>query len=117
MDQQKLDEFLKSETFELTELQYAETGEGPWRLYLYNDDGFHGRAKWFRLGRMKYPSEEITPEEAKRRSDANHAIGREVRITDGGDMLVYHSVNGEVVYGENFWNEIEQQMKREETPR
>lgn len=108
------DELKQPFEFELTELQYAEIGKGPWRLYLYNDDGFHGRAKWFRLGKMKYPAEEITPSEAKTRSDANHNIGREVRITDGGDMLVFHSVNGAVVYGENFWTAI-QQMEREET--
>ena len=97
---------LSDNVLTLSELQYTETGDGPWKLYLYNDDGFHGRAKWFRLGEMKYPNEEITPAEAKEKADANHAIGREVRITNGGDMLVYHSVDGAVAYGENFWKEI-----------
>jgi hypothetical protein len=96
----------REQVFELTTLQHAETGDGPWRLYLYNNDGFHGRPRWFRNGPMKYPNEEITPQEAKEKADANHAIGREVRITDGGDMLVFHSVDGEIVYGENFWKEI-----------
>jgi hypothetical protein len=97
---------LPGEVFTLTDLQYAEPGEGPWRLYLYGRDGFHSGSKWFRVGKMKYPDEEISLEAAQILTGTNEAAGLEVRITDGGDMLVYHSVNGRTVYGEKFWESI-----------
>ena len=61
---------------------------------------------WFRKGKMKNPDEEISLAEAKRRSDSYIAKRLEVRICDGGDMLVFHSVNGAVVYGEGFWKAV-----------
>jgi hypothetical protein len=95
-----------AEVHTITELQYAEIGEGPWKIYCYQHDGYHSGGMWFRKGPMKYPDEEITLSEAKRRSDAYIAKGLEVKVCDGGDMLVFHSVNGAVVYGEGFWEAV-----------
>jgi hypothetical protein len=91
------------EVHTLTENSYAEIGEGPWRLYLYGADGFHGGGRWFRKGPMQYPDEEITFAEAQKRSDENIRQNLEVRICDGGDNLVFHSEHGVVLHGEDFW--------------
>jgi hypothetical protein len=34
------------------------------------------------------------------------AAGREVRICDGGDMLVFHAKGNAVLYGATFWEDI-----------
>jgi hypothetical protein len=100
-----LEALLKQANVEtLTENSYAEIGEGPWRLYLYGADAYHSGGKWFRKGPMQYPDEEITFAEAKKRADENIAKGLEVRICDGGDNLVFHSEDGVVVYGKEFWS-------------
>lgn len=90
----------------LTELQYAEIGEGPWKLYIYGSDGYHSRGQWFRKGKMKYPEEEITAIAAKCYSDANICQRLEVKVCDGGDELVFHSENGKILYGEDFWKVV-----------
>ncbi len=95
-----------AEVHTITELQYAEIGEGPWKLYCYGPDGYHSGGKWFRKGKMKYPDEEITVSEAKRRSDENIAKRLEVRVCDGGDELVFRSDGGVVLYGEGFWEAV-----------
>ena len=95
-----------AEVHTLTELQYAEIGDGPWKLYIYGADEFHGGGKWFRKGKPKYPDEEITLTEAKKRSDANIAQRLEVKVCDGGDMLVFHSQCGVVLYGDGFWEAV-----------
>jgi hypothetical protein len=97
-----------AEVHTLTELQYADTGDGPWALYIYGRDGMHSGKKWFRKGAMKYPDEEITTFEAQRRVKEAVAKGSEVRICDGGDMLVFHAANGKILYpdsGRDFWFE------------
>jgi hypothetical protein len=93
----------------LTELQRAEIGDGPWALYVYGRDGFHSGKLWFRKGKVKYPDEEITALEAKRRTEAAMRKGLEVRICNGGDMLVFHSQHGEMLYpesAEEFWKAV-----------
>ena len=95
-----------TEVYTLTEPQYAEAGEGPWRIYIYRPDGYHGGGRWFRLGPMKYPDEEITADQAWRDAVSAAAEGWEVRVCDAGDMLVFNSVGGEVEYGAEFWKEI-----------
>lgn len=92
--------------FELTELQHTETGDGPWRLHIFGRDGYHSGGVWFRRGPMKYPDEEISADHAKRRADNAVSQKREVRICNGGDMLVFHSQDGKIIYGENFWEEV-----------
>ena len=88
----------------LTELQHAETGSGPWKLYIYGRSGYHTGGKWFRAGKMQYPDEEISGTEAYARCQKAIRERCEVRICDGGDMLVFHSANGTTQFGEDFWN-------------
>ena len=95
-----------AEVHTLTELQYAEIGEGPWRLYAYEPDGFYRKAPWFRKGKAKYPDEEISLAEARNRAEKAIADKREVRICDGGDNLVFHAANGKILYGEGFWEAV-----------
>ena len=99
----------QAEVHTLTELQYTETADGPWKLYIYGRSGYHTGCKWFRRGPMKYPDEEITFAQAKQRTEKAIAEKREVRICDGGDMLVFHSQDGVVLYpksAEEFWKEV-----------
>ena len=72
-------------------------------------DGLHFGGKWFRRGPMEYPDEEITAQEAKDRAKVSIKHNLEVRICDTGDMLVFHAVNGKVVYPDNpdeFWKAV-----------
>lgn len=91
----------------LTTLQYSTDRKGPWVLYLYDNTGYHSGKQWFGK-RVRYSEEEITVATAKARAEAHERHGLEVRVTDGGDNLVYHSKNGKVVYPEtgDFWKEI-----------
>lgn len=91
----------------LTELQYSEDRRGPWQLYIYEPSSeYHGGGIWFEA-RPKYPDEEITTDEAHKRALDAINEGREVRIVDKGDMLVYHAKKGVVLHGATFWKEIE----------
>jgi hypothetical protein len=91
----------------LTELQYSQDQRGPWKIYVYEPNSeYHRGGVWFRKGLIKYPEEEITAAEAKERADWAIKEGREVRICDSGDMLVFNSRGGEILYPpdpEAFW--------------
>ena len=89
----------------LSELQYAERGTGPWRLYIFDNDGTHSGGKWFRAPHepIKYPDEEISWVDAHTRCMRAAIEHREVRVTDGGDSLVFHSIGGYAMYGWGFW--------------
>ena len=89
--------------FTPTTLQYAETGKGPWKLYIYDRDGYHSGGKWFRSGPMKYPDEEISGAEALRLCQEAQKNVQEVKVCDGGDMLVFHAIGKHVMYGADFW--------------
>jgi hypothetical protein len=87
-------------------MQYAEPGPGPWRLYVYDRDGYSRGSKWFRKGPVQYPDEEITRQAAKEQVDRALAQGLEVRIADGGDLLVFHAKGGKQLHPVNpdkFW--------------
>jgi hypothetical protein len=103
------------EEFELTELQYVETGSGPWRLYIYSSDGLHSGGKWFRAGKPKYPDEEIAFQSAFTSTAMAMLKGLEVRITDGGDMLVFHAQGDKILYGNKFWEEAKPNTTGEES--
>lgn len=93
----------------LTQLQYSKDLRGPFALYIYNDDGYHGGKQWFSKV-IRYPDEEISVLLAKSRVRGAEGLGFEVRICDGGDMLVYHSKDGEQVYPAkeiDFWKAVE----------
>ena len=100
------------EIHNLTTLQYSEDRRGPWRLYIYetasdfNADPRHSGGVWFARARLS-DTEEIPMLAAKVRALKAIAEGREVRICDGGDFLVFHAKGGKVLYGENFFKEIE----------
>lgn len=89
----------------LNELQYSTDRQGPWALYIYNAHGFHSGKRWFGKT-VTHPGEEITLDEV--RELVNNAMDdeKEIRITDGGDNLVFHAIDGDVIYGERFFYEI-----------
>lgn len=93
----------------LTELQYAEPDkDAGYRLYIFGRDGMHSGGRWFR-NKPKYPDEEITTEEARKRAKEAIAQKKEVRVTDGGDNLVFHAANGAILYPEDatdFWEKL-----------
>lgn len=98
--------FPQAEIIEMNELiPAAEVGKGPWRLYIFRPDGYHEGGQWFRLGKLKYPNEEITFSRAKQFTESAIGKGLEVRICDGGDNLVFRSECGKITYGSTFWNE------------
>ena len=100
------EKFPNAEVIELNDLiPAAEVGKGPWALYIYDASGYHDGKRWFRIGKMKYPAEEISFARAKQFTAAAVAKCLEVRICDGMDYLVFHSVNGKIVQGSTFWNE------------
>lgn len=68
----------------------------------------HRGGQWFR-DKPVYKDEEITSAEARDRVGDAMDEGLEVRICDGGDMLVYHSKGSQVLYPKDprkFWEEI-----------
>jgi len=93
----------------LSTLQYSNDREGPWRLYIYEADGFHRGGQWFRKPPLKYADEEITAIEALKLAAFALRDKKEIRVCDGGDALVYHAKDGKCLYppdGGNFWMEI-----------
>jgi hypothetical protein len=77
----------------LSDLQYH-TGDAPLfpaRLYLFGADGRHSGGKWLRTEADLREALDTTVRAAL-------IAKREVRITDPGDMLVFHAVDGEIVF-------------------
>jgi hypothetical protein len=98
------------EHHELTELQYSHDRKGPFRLYIYEPNSeCHCGGIWFQRV-PQYPEEgEISCAEAMVLALEAQSAGREVRICDAGDMLVYHQKGGKILYPQpigNFWSEI-----------
>lgn len=94
-------------TEHLTETFYSKDVRGPWALYVYEFNGYHTGKQWFARV-IRYPDEQITIGDAKLRVLEAESQGREVRICDGGDFLVYHSLNGVQVYPSfDFWAAVE----------
>lgn len=94
----------------LTELQYSNEREGRFALYIYESNSdYHRGPVWF-MKKPIYPEEgEITISEARDKVTKAILEGREIRIVDTGDMLVFHGKDGKVLYpndGEKFWVEI-----------
>ena len=98
----------------LTTMQYSEDRKGPWKMYIYEPNSeYHRGGQWF-AKRVRYPDEEISVPIAHTLYEQVFAAGREIRICDGGDMLVLHAKGGKVLYGENFWNEISSKTTAEQ---
>lgn len=112
----------------LTELQYSQNRKGPWVLYIFEPDSeYHSAGIWFCTardyyfcrvdpikcsGKPKYPDEEEGVISVKVKCAAAMRAGREVRICDTGDNLVFHAKGARVLFGENFWREITQEVKQ-----
>ncbi len=95
----------------LDALQYSDDRRLPMKLYLLAKDGHHRGGKWF-MHVPEYPEEgEITLEDARKMAEDHMAHGQEVRICDGGDMLVFHSKDGKMVHptsgtASEFWSSL-----------
>lgn len=92
------------------ELILSENREGPWKLYIYGlpdtpEANLHSGRQWFNRA-VRYPDEEITVEEARAKAAEAVMEGREVRVTDSGDELVFHAITGIIFHGQKFWEEI-----------
>ncbi len=77
-------------------------------LYIFRPDGYHHGKQWF-AKTIRYPEEEILSSKARERVDAAIAAGLEVRICNGGDLLVFHAVNGKIEYPTDvtkFWLDV-----------
>lgn len=94
----------------LSEILFADPIRGEdFKLYLYDNDGFHSGAIWFTSGRIRYPDEQIPAEMARGLAEKHMMGGLEVRITNGGDLLVFHSMRGQMLYptnAESFWSKV-----------
>lgn len=98
--------FPNAEVIEMNQLLRTEdVDKGPWKIYIFDQSGYHHGGQWFRIGKLKYPNEEISFARAKQFCESAVGKGLEVRICDGMDWLVFHSVNGKVIHGSTFWNE------------
>ena len=90
----------------LTQLEYSEDHKGPWKLYVYEEESlYHRGGIWFRKGPAKYPDEELEFTAAKVKCANALRNGREVRICNVGDTLVFHAKDGKILFGEKFWDE------------
>ena len=93
----------------LTELQYSRERKGPFALVIYEPNSeYHAAPQWFE-NTPRFPDHIIATPEAMYRAERAILEGREVRITDSGDMLVFHARDGKVLYPNNpekFWEEI-----------
>jgi len=93
---------------EITRFMYAEPKKGEdFKLYLLLD-GSHKGAHWFTSGKIRYPEEQMAAKAALILAQAWILTGQEVRVTDDGDMLVFHSKDGKVLHPagvtiEEFW--------------
>lgn len=85
-------------TYTMTTLQYAEPTEGPWKLYIFNVDGRTGKSQWFDRKPIGNTSREITAQNAKEQTALAVLERRQVKITDFGDILVFHAVDGKVLH-------------------
>ena len=75
---------------------------------MFRADGYHTGGLWFRR-KVKYKGEEIDAETAHKRAAEAIAQGLEVRVTNGGDHLVFHAKHGEIIYPEDpdkFWRKV-----------
>ncbi len=93
----------------LTELYYSEDVSGPLRLYIYDERGFHGGGQWFSKS-VRYPDEEITADRARVEATVAVIAGREVRVTNSADFLVFWAKGGKVLFpkegADQFWKAV-----------
>lgn len=97
-------------TFTLNQLQYSDDRTGILRIYVFHPSGRGYEARQYFSRHIRYPEEEVSVGDAKAISDAAVSNGREVRITNGGDELVFHAKDGVVLFpaegADAFWRSI-----------
>lgn len=93
----------------LTQLQPRAAVKGErYRLYVYGSDGFHGGAIWF-CANPDGKLDMISIERARSLAKRAISTAMEVRVTDGGDFLLFHSQCGEQLWpaaGTDFWGTL-----------
>lgn len=101
---------LKGEVLTLTGFQYAEPVKGmTCKLYNYDSDGHLVDRINFK---DQYQMDDVgvwTAKAAQVYVDAYIKMGNEIRVTDCGDMLIFHAKDGKVIYpesGVDFWSAI-----------
>jgi hypothetical protein len=80
-------------------------GDGPWTLYRCDNHGYYNKQRFDRTSRCRY-EHQLTVFDAKALADDAIAQGHEVRVTDSGDWVVFHSAANHTIYGETFWDDI-----------
>lgn len=99
--------------FELTRLQYANiVPKQILRMYIYGRDHKHSGAILIATDGERYrKTGYLSAMDAASMEMMARSQGFEVRITDPGDMLVFHSKDGEILYpqgitGGEFWSKL-----------
>ena len=82
----------------LNQLVYSTDISGTLRLYVYTVSGDAYLVRQYFARHMRYPEEEVGLDRAKAIVNEALKCQREVRITNGGDFLVFHSKQGDVLY-------------------
>jgi hypothetical protein len=91
----------------LTQLQYSEDRRGPWRMYIYDLNGeYHRGGTWFQEKPQYQDEGELNILLAYAATKSAFDSGREIRICDGGDMLVFHAKSNRILFGDKFWEDI-----------
>lgn len=85
---------MSDNTFTLTELQYAQPVKGDrFRLYIYGEDGKHNGRIYFRETPNR-KNGEVDISDAACHALVAVGAGKEIRVTDSGDMLLYRITTG-----------------------
>jgi len=95
-------------TFQLGQLLYSSEIWQLLRLYIFEPNGMHRGGIFFRKVPL-YSDEEISAEHARKLVDRAILEDREVRITNGGDFLVFHFKDGSLIHPESaasFWARV-----------
>ena len=80
---------------------------GGLALYVYHHPGRHGGPIWFR--RLPRHENEISAEGARKLVEVAMLDGKEVRIVNRGDLLVFHFTGERLLYpatGAQFWGRV-----------
>jgi hypothetical protein len=92
---------------EVDGLIYDDKMSGWLRLYIYQRNGYHSGGLWFGPD-VTFP--DLSVASARRCTEAAMADGREVRITNGSDFLVFHARGNELIHpsdAQAFWSDVE----------
>jgi hypothetical protein len=99
---------LSANVVTLSQLHYSEgLGEAPLALYIFRPDGLHTGAHY--IANDAHEDREIAPADARFVAEHNMDAGREIRITNSADHLVFHAKDGKVIYPadpEAFWKAV-----------